>query len=161
MRIKTIKAIVEDIRRIDGGTAVNPSMLHSLAKNKKLVVHTRGNRLVCDADTLPTQLNQLFGLTGNTEMPHIRSIHNAFLYLREFNPELGISEEQMRRLIGIEVLPHIRVGNRAYVALESFEAPYNECLLCDDYRDIEALMLEKIVNEQLAQSLARRNKKKK
>ena len=160
MRVKTINAIVEEVRLIDGSTAVNQSMIRVLAENKKLDFLYRGNRLVCDADKLPEQLNQLFRLIDNTEMPRIRSIHNAFLELRELNPELGISEEMIRRLVGMGKLPHIRVGNRAYVALESFDPPYNECLLCDDYRDSEKAMIDEIVKKQFAQSMERRHKRK-
>ena len=83
-------------------------------------------------------------------------IHNAFLEVRESNLELGISEQRIRRLVGMGKLPHIRIGNRAYVALESFEEPYNECLLYDDYQDSEDAMLERIAQEQLARSKKRR-----
>ena len=41
------------------------------------------------------------------------------------------------------------------MALESFEEPYNDWLMMDDYHEYEAAMLERIALEQLAQNLAR------
>lgn len=156
MRLMSIAVLIRELQKVDGDTAVNPDMLRFLVKEKKITHLYHGKSLRINADQFPQDINYLFGLDPNMEMPRIRSIHNAFLEVRESNPELGISEQRIRRLVGLGKLPHIRVGNRAYVALESFDAPYNACLLYDDYQDSEDAMLERIAQEQLARGRKRR-----
>lgn len=157
MRLMSIAALISEIQKVDGNTAVNPGMLRSLVRDKKVKHLYHGDKLRINADQFPMDMNSLFGLDPSVEMPRIRSIHNAFLEVKESNPELGTSEQRIRRLIGMGKLPHIRIGNRAYVALESFDAPYNECLMYDDYQDSEEAMLEQIAKEQLARSKKRRH----
>ena len=53
-------------------------------------------------------------------------------------------------------LPHIKIGNRAYVALECFEPPYNECLIYDDSVDSTEAEIERIVREQFKKSMKNR-----
>ena len=155
MSLMSIATLIGEIQKVDGNTAVNPDMIRSLVRDKKVNHLYHGNKVRINADQFPIDMNNLFGLAPNTEMPRIRSIHNAFVEVRTSNPALGISEQRIRRLIGMGKLPHIRVGNRAYVALESFGAPYNECLLYDDYQDSEDAMLERIAQEQLARGRKR------
>ena len=157
MRLMSIAALISEIQKVDGNTAVNPGMLRSLVRDKKVKHLYHGDKLRINADQFPMDMNILYGLDPSKEMPRIRSIHNAFLEVRVSSPELGISEQRIRRLIGMGKLPHIRIGNRAYVALESFDAPYNECLMYDDYQDSEEAMLEQIAKEQLARSKKRRH----
>lgn len=157
MRLMSTSELIREIQKVDGNTAVNPDMLRSLVRAEKVKHLFHGGRLRIDADQFPKNMNDLLGLDLDTKMPRIRSIHNAFTEVRESNPELGISEQRIRRLIGMGKLPHIRVGNRAYVALESFEEPYNECLVYDDYQDSEDAMLERIAQEQLAKGRKRRH----
>ena len=156
MRLMSIPALIREIQKVDGNTAVNPDMLRSLVRDKKVKHLYHGDKLRINAEQFPMDMNSLFGLDPNKEMPRIRSIHNAFVEVREFNPELGISEQRIRRLVGLGMLPHLRIGNRAYVALESFAEPYNECLMYDDYQDSEDAMLERIVQEQIEKSKKRR-----
>ena len=156
MRLMSIAVLIRELQKVDGDSAVNPDMLRSLVKEKKVMYIHHGDSLRINADQFPIDMNNLFGLEPSMEMPRIRSIHNAFLEVREHTPELGISEQRIRRLVGLGKLPHIRVGNRAYVALESFDAPYNACLLYDDYQDSEDAMLERIAQEQLARGRKRR-----
>ena len=157
MRLMSIAALIGELQRVDDNTAVNPDMLRSLVKEKKVKYIYHGDSLRINADQFPIDMNNLFGLDPSMEMPRIRSIHNAFLAVRESNPELGISEQRIRRLVGMGKLPHIRIGNRAYVALESFAPPYNECLLYDDYRNSEEAKLEQIALRQLARGRKRRH----
>lgn len=161
MRIKTLQAIVIEIRQGDRNSAVTLGMLQSLSHLQRINYSHRGNRLVSDIDKLTKEMNRIFGISDENNMPRIRSIHNAFIELREINPELGLSEERIRALVGMDVIPHIRVGNRAYVALECFEEPYNEHFLYDDYRDSKKAMMEMTVQEQLEKNLERRAKKQK
>ena len=156
MRLMGIAALIGELQKVDGDTAVNPSMLRLLVCDKKVNHLYHGDTLRINADQLPIDLNNLLGFDPNMGMPRIRSIHNAFLELRAHTPELGISEQRIRKLVGLGQLPHIRVGNRAYVALESFDAPYNACLLYDDYRNSEEAKLEQIALKQLARGRKRR-----
>ena len=155
MRIKTIRAILEEIKTIDNKSAITQGMLLELFHAKQIDCYYRGNRLVTNADKLPDSLNRIFGLAGNKTLPRIRSIHSAFVEIRQLYPELGVSEERIRSLIGLNEVPHVKIGNRIYLALESFEEPYNDWLMMDDYHEYEAAMLERIALEQLAQNLAR------
>ena len=116
---------------------------------------------MCEFDQLVEGINELLGLEVKKAMPRVRSIHDAFIELRELNPQLGVSEQRMRRLVGLRRLPHIRVGTRAYVALESFAEPYNECLIYDDLIDSEGAMIQRIAQEQADEAMARRQKRKK
>ena len=52
------------------------------------------------------------------------------------------------------------MGNRAYVALECFESPYNERLIYYDYRKDEEEMLIRKAQEQFEANMARKKIKK-
>lgn len=149
MRIKTINSIVEEIKQIDGFSAINLGMLRMLFETKALKSIQRGNRTVSDMDQLIEELNQLWGIEEKYKVPRIRSIHNAFLKLREIQPQLGLSEERIRFLVSQKKLPCVKVGNRAYVALECFEPPYDQNLIYDDYQDSEAALIEKILEQEI------------
>ena len=99
MRIKTMNSIVEEIKQIDGFSAINLGMLRMLFETKALKSIQRGNRTVSDMDQLIEELNQLWGIEEKYKVPRIRSIHNAFLELREIQPQLGLSEERIRFLV--------------------------------------------------------------
>ena len=116
--------------------------------------------MVSDMEELTKGMNQIFGIHEECTIPRIRSIHNAVLELRETQPELGISEERIRFLARMNKLPHIKVGNRSYVALESFEYPYNQCLIYDDYCDSEEALIEQIANQQNEERRNKHNKKR-
>ena len=152
--------MVEEIKRGDGDTAVTPGVLRVLVGDKKINHLYRGNKLLLDADRLPEDINQILKLNENKTMPRIRSIHKAYLELRKESPELGMSEEMIRILVGMGNLPCIRVGNRAYIALESFEPPYNESLISIDYRESEDRMLERRAQEQFDSNMARQANRK-
>ena len=68
MRIKTINSIVQEIKMVDGHSAVNPGMLRVLIKTNRIDSFHRGNRLVADADKLPDDINLLFGIDENKAM---------------------------------------------------------------------------------------------
>ena len=156
MRIKTTRAIVDEIRMIDGSSAVNQGMLTTLFETKQLKYYYRGNRVVADFDHVIEGMNKIYNLNEKDVMPRIRSIHNAFRELRELGIDTGISEERIRFLVEKKKLPSIEVGNRSYIALESFEAPYNECLIYDDFVDSRAAMIERMADEVFAASMASR-----
>ena len=144
-----MNSIVEEIKQIDGFSAINLGMLRMLFETKALKSMQRGNRIVSDMDQLIEELNQLWGIKEKYKVPRIRSIHNAFLELREIQPQLGLSEERIRFLVSQKKLPCVKVGNRAYVALECFEPPYDQNLIYDDYQDSEAALIEKILQQEI------------
>lgn len=160
MRLSPLKATVEEIKKGDGDTAVTPGMLRTLVKSKKITHLYRGNKLVLDADKLPEELNGLLGLNKNKTMPRIRSIHKAYLELRKESPELAISEELIRILVAMGELPCVRVGNRAYIALESFDPQYNVVSLSVNYREREDEMLKRRAREQFNNNISRKNNSK-
>ena len=160
MLIMTINKAVDRILTEDPDSAINEDVLRRLLCEKKLPSWKHGKRTVCEFEQLVEGINQLFGLEGKKVMPRVRSIHDAFVELRGLNPQFGVSEQRIRRLVGLGKLPHLRIGNRAYVALESFAEPYNECLMYDDYWDSEDAMIERIAQEQSDRASARRKKRK-
>ena len=161
MNIVTTARAVQMIRAEDPNSVINGDMLRRLFAEKKLPSWKHGKRTVCEFDQLVEGINELLGLEVKKVMPRVRSIHDAFIELRELNPQLGVSEQRMRRLVGLGRLPHIRVGTRAYVALESFEEPYNECLIFDDLIDSEKAIIQRIAQEQADEGMVRRQKRKK
>lgn len=163
MRIKTVKEICATFKEVDGGSAVNPHMIRNLFDDKQIKLAKRGNRLVADMDQITRELNQLFDLGLRDIVPRIRSIHEAYMEVKVLHPELGISESRIRFLVDRDLLPHITVGNRVYIALDSFEEPFNDCLFYDDYLDSEEALIERIVNEErekMYQSSQLKTKKK-
>lgn len=163
MRIKTVNELCSALKGVDYHTAVNPHMLRSLFSDDKLKFAKRGNRTVADMDQVIRELNQLFNLGQRDIVPRIRSIHEAYMEVKVLQPELGISESRIRFLVDRDLLPHITVGNRVYIALDSFEEPFNDCLFYDDYLDSEEALIERIVNEErekMYQSSQSRTKKR-
>lgn len=161
MTVMTVNKLVHAIKAQDPENATNENMLKALFDAKKLTFWMHGNRIVCDLGILIEGINDLLGLNEKQTMPRLRSIHDAFVELRHSHPDLGISEERMRFLVTKGKLPHIKAGNRTYVALESFSAPYDQCLICDDtFFKSNNELKQSIIEEQFALAMARRNKKK-
>ena len=124
MRIKTLPQIINAIKEIDPNTIINESMLGDLIAQGKIPFEKRGNRTVADLDMVIPCLNQLLDLEDNEKIPHIRTIRSANTEIKEKFPDLGIGEKQIREAVDNEKISAIHVGNRAYIALESFEEPY-------------------------------------
>lgn len=160
MKIKTTKKLAEAIKKQDAQNAINANMLKSLFEDKVLTSWKVGNRTVSDLLLLIREINQLFGLEDKEQIPKVRSIHNAYVSLKDSNPDLGISEERIRLLVVKGKIPHIRIGNRAYIALEIFDPPYDKCLVYDDFIDSSKVEIERVVQNQFEQALARRNKRR-
>lgn len=136
MKIKSIFAIVASISEVDRHTAVNPGLVKTLIKDKKIRSHQigkKGKKTVADFEQVIEDLNVLWGFNGNSSVPRIRSIRNAYLDLKEVQPELGISEETIRFLVKKNRLTNVKIGNRIYIALESFESPYVDRLFDEEY----------------------------
>ena len=159
MHTKTTRQLVQAIQTHDPKSAININMLQRLFDSNALRNWKHGKRTVGDIDVLAHDLNKYFGFQQDGGIPRIRSIHNAFLELREIDPDLGVSEERIRDLVGMDKLPHISIGNRAYVALESFFEPYNDCLMYNGYCDEQKEFIKKVAEQQLSEGLERRNRK--
>ena len=147
MKIKTINKAIEKIKEIDERSALNNTMLRSLTEQKLIESFRRGNRTVVEIGQFVKDMNILFGFNERDSLPKVRSIHNAYTELKDLNPELGISEERIRFLVMKEKIPSLRIGNRAYIALETFEPPFDHCLLYDDYIDSREAEIERIARE--------------
>ena len=147
MEIKTINRTIEEIKEIDERSAVNGTMLKTMAEKKIISSYHRGNRTVFEMGEFVMDMNRLFGFGERDTLPRVRSIHDAFTELRVSNTELGISEERIRFLVKKEKIPSVRIGKRAYVALETFEPPFDHCLIYDDYMDSREAELERVAKE--------------
>ena len=66
----------------------------------------------------------MLGLENEDQIPHLRTIRSASNEIKQKFPDLGIGEKQIRASIENEQLDVIRIGNRAYIAMEFFEEPY-------------------------------------
>ena len=121
MNIVSAKKLVEVVKMLDKDTAITLNMLEDLFSKQKILLWKHGKRTVGDLNVLIKSLNNLFALANSESVPRIRSIRKGYLELRAQNPCLGISEERIRFLIKMDVLPHISIGNRDYIALESFK----------------------------------------
>ena len=124
MRIKTIPKIVEEIRALDAQSAVGESFLIALAEANELPHTYHGNRLVADAAAVIPTLNYLLGFESREELPHIRSIRSAVAELKERTVNIGIGEKMIRSAVKDGRIPCIRIGNREYIAMQSFDEPY-------------------------------------
>lgn len=149
MEIKTINRTVEKIKEKDERSALNGTMLRTMTKEKLIASHHIGNRTVFEMGGFVNDINRLFGFGERDTLPRVRSIHDAFTELRVSNPELGISEERIRFLVKKEKIPSVRIGNRAYIALETFEPPFDHCLIYDDYMNSFESELERIARENI------------
>ena len=124
MRIKTIPKIVEEIRALDAQLAVGESFLIALAESNELPHTYHGNRLIADAEAVIPTLNRLLGFESREELPHIRSIRGAVAELKERTVNIGIGEKMIRSAEKDGRIPCIRIGNREYIAMQSFDEPY-------------------------------------
>lgn len=138
MKLKTIRASVKKIRDFDPDTALNVNMLNRMIDNGQISYEWHGNRKIINYDALVQRLNTLFELDcPRTNPPHIRTIDNAWKEAKETLSELGISEERLRDLIKTGIVASIRIGNRSYIPMELFHAPYDRRLAKDCYRIAE------------------------
>ena len=124
MRIKTIPSIVTEIKTLDPSSAVGESFLMALAESKQLPHTYHGNRLVADAEAIAPTLNSLLDLEGNGNLPHIRTIREAAAELKRSRTSIGIGEKLIRSAVKDGRIPSIRIGNREYIAMQSFDEPY-------------------------------------
>ena len=123
MRIKTIPSIVAEIKTLDSLSAAGASFLTALAEAKQLPHTYHGNRLVAEKALAPT-LNRLFGFGGDGGIPNIRTIRGTVAELKQSRSAMGIGEKLIRSAVKDGRIPCIRIGNREYIAMQSFDEPY-------------------------------------
>ena len=124
MKICTIPQIVKTVKEIDVESAINESMISELIVTGCIPHEKRGIRNVADFDSTIACLNRILGLGNQATPPHIRTIRGAVKGLKQQRNNLGISELRIREAVQNSFIDTIRIGNRAYIALEFFEEPY-------------------------------------
>ena len=155
MKIKTIPSIATEIRTLDPSSAVGESFLAALAESKQLPHTYHGNRLVADAEAIAPTLNRLLGFEGNGNLPHIRTIREAAAELKQSRPMMGIGEKLIRSAVKDGRIPSIRIGNREYIAMQSFDEPYCRRIFEPTPTTVSrAEIVCKDVMEQMAQTLS-------
>ena len=129
MKILTIAQAVIEYRRLDPNTAINSAMLNRLIKEKKITYGCRGNRTVIEWHTLNSCLNELLGFKGETFLPKLRTIRKAAEELKRSENDFGVAEGHIRRCVSDGKIGFIAIGNRFYIAMQSFSSPYVESLI--------------------------------
>ena len=122
LEFKTIPGVVRKCREIDPDTAINESMLSELVRNGKLSCEQRGTRIVLDFSLAVSQICDMLMLYDLISFPRIRTVRDAATELVKAGT--GINERIIRSFIRSDSLRTITVGNRHYIALQSFERPY-------------------------------------
>ena len=124
MRIKTLCGTVKEICKLDPESAVGESFLMSLVQSGELPHTYHGNRLVVDYDIISSTFNRLLGFDENGALPQIRTIRRAVEELKQNNPDMGIGEKLIRGAVKDGRISSIKIGNREYIAMQSFTEPY-------------------------------------
>lgn len=155
MRLKTLTQIVHEIRTADPESAVGESFLTALIEGNELWHTYRGNRLVADAESVVPVLNRMLGFEETAELPRIRTIRSAVAELKRRHPEIGISEKMIRSAVKDGRIASIGVGNREYIAIQSFDEPY--CRRIFEHSEVVSKkeIIRRGVIEQMADVLAR------
>lgn len=124
MRLKTLSQIVLEIRAGDPESALGESFLMALVEENELWHTYRGKRLVADAESVAPVLNRLLCFEETAELPHIRTIRGAVAELKRSRPEIEIGEKMIRSAVKDGRIASIGIGNREYIAMQSFDEPY-------------------------------------
>ena len=104
-------------------------MLNRLINERKIPSGCRGNRTIMELHMLISALNEMFQFTGETFLPQIRTIRQAANELKNSKSDLGVTESNIRRYVADEKIGFIVIGNRCYIAMQSFSYPYSESLI--------------------------------
>lgn len=155
MRLKTLAQIVHEIRTADPESAIGESFLAALVEGNELWHTYRGNRLVVDAEAVAPILNRLLGFEETAELPRIRTIRGAVAELKRNRPETGIGEKMTRSAVKDGRIASIGIGNREYIAMQSFDEPY--CRRIFEHSEVisKKEIIRRGVMEQMTDVLAR------
>jgi hypothetical protein len=156
LQIKALPRIVKDIRAADPLSAVGESLLSALINSGDIPYTYHGNRLVADAESVVPALNRLLGLDENSELPQIRTIREAAAGLKRSRPEMGIGEKLIRNAVKDGRIPSIHIGNRDYIAMQSFDEPYCQRIFeLNSPKVTRAEIIKRDVIVQMAETIAR------
>ena len=128
MELMTVPKLVKKWRALDPRTIVNEAMLTQLMREGKIPYSMRGNRMIADFSTVVHTITDRLFLYDFHGIPKLRTVTQAAKELREANPDIGINEKHIRAFLRSDTLRSIEIGNRHYIALQSFDAPYNRAL---------------------------------
>lgn len=155
MRVKTLPQAVIEAQKKDPVTALNKFMLSSLIREKKIPYGNHGNRTVVDYDLIVPAINALLEFSETDELPRLRTIRSAVEELRETKPEIGFGEEHIRTCVLDGRIASITVGNRRYIAMESFETPHCERILSGHAKSFERQeMIRNDIMEQMGNAIS-------
>ena len=148
MELKTIPQIVKKCREIDPDTAINESMLYALSERGELPFDYHGNRKVYDFGTVIGELTRLLFLPGLRTFPKIRTVAQGAKELHDAGT--GLNERHIRAFIRSDTLRTIEIGNRRYIALQSFESPYSSRLFgCIREKKTDGLRYRNTADDQI------------
>ncbi len=126
MGLLTLPQTIKIIRQKDSGNAVNSAMLLALIENNQLPCGNRGVRTVVELSAVITVLNNMLGFNDSKEIPMIRSIRRAAVELKQMKGYLSFGEDYIRKCVADDKIRYITIGNRHYIALQSFKEKYSE-----------------------------------
>ncbi len=126
--VLTVRQIVAKCKEYDPGTDINRDMLYTLFREGKIPYDMHGNRLVADFYAVMKCITNRLMLYELRTFPKIRTVRHAARDLREQKLATGINEKHIRAFLRTDSLRSIEIGNRHYIALQSFDKPYNHCL---------------------------------
>ncbi|PWM00070.1 MAG: hypothetical protein DBY04_00885 [Clostridiales bacterium] len=130
MRLATLPQAIKEFRLIDPRTALNETMLLTLIRKNQLPYGNHGVRTVVDIRLVIATLNELLGFTDETFLPQIRTIRTAAAELKKVTEHIVMGEDRIRICVADGKIPSILIGNRRYIALQSFTDPYSQSIVC-------------------------------
>ncbi len=77
-----------------------------------------------DAEALAPVLNRMLGFEEAARLPQIPAIRGAGAKLKRSRPEIGIGKKMIRNAVKDGRITSIGIGNREYIAMQSFDEPY-------------------------------------
>ena len=130
-------------------------MLERLINEKKIPYGTRGNRTVIELHILISALNEMLQFTGETFLPKIRTIRQAAKELKKSQSDIGVAEGHIRRCVSDNKIGYIVIGNRQYVAMQSFMYPYSASMIYGESDErVKRELVKKDIMSQLSSKLS-------
>ncbi len=129
MKVMTLPQAIKEIRIQDPDSALSETMLQTLIEEKRIPYGNRGNRTVIKLDMVISAINEMLGFAGATSLPQIRTIRKGAVEINNSSEYFLIGETHIRKCVADGKVPTITIGNRKYIALQSFKEPYCKCLI--------------------------------
>ncbi len=158
MKILTLPQALKKIKELDPHTAINMTMLKRLIEEDRIPYGSRGTHIVIEINSVISALNSILGIEETKEIPLLRSIRMAAVELKQSEQYVHIGEDLIRKCVFDEKIPTISIGNRHYVALQSFLEPYAESFVYGkNPRLIERDKIKQDMLEQMNASISARS----